>query len=124
MGTVTKQKVTKRKYPRSSGEALYTWRRSVGLNRPTFARLANFSERSLASYEKRAQLPKTVQPKLNEGVRLVEALLDLIPANELAAWLHTPNSGFGGKRPWTLIEQGERDIIWAMIHQTRQGAFS
>ena len=26
--------------------------------------------------------------------------------------------------PWTLIENGERDVIWEMIHQTRHGAFA
>jgi len=51
-------------------------------------------------------------------------LLDIIPAGELPDWLRTPNPGFGGRAPWELIEHGERDIIWAMIHQTRQGAFA
>jgi uncharacterized protein (DUF2384 family) len=57
-------------------------------------------------------------------VRLVKALLDIIPADELPQWLQTPNPGFDGRTPWRLIENGERDIIWQMIHQTQQGAFA
>ncbi len=96
----------------------------MGLNRPTFAKLANFSERSLATYESQKQLPKTIRPQVNEAARLIEALRELFPDNSLAEWLRTPNPGFGDRTPWTLIARGERDIIWAMIHQTRQGAFA
>lgn len=59
-----------------------------------------------------------------ESDPLRKALLDIIPSGEFAGWLQTPNSGFGGRKPWTLIEKGERDVIWEMIHQTRQGAFA
>jgi len=109
---------------RKSGQALYEWRRSVGLNRGTFARLANFSERTLATYEKHKALPAAIRPQVNEAVRLVKELVEIIPAEELPAWLRAPNPGFGGKKPWTLIQKGERDLVWRMIHQTQQGAFS
>lgn len=109
---------------RGSGTALYSWRRSVGLNRGTFARLANFSERTLATYEGQDKLPITVRPQITEAVRLVQALLEMIPAEDLPHWLQTPNRGFGGRKPWTLIQNGERDLIWEMVHQTRQGAFA
>ena len=112
------------KHARTNGVALYSWRRSIGLNRGTFARLANFSERSLATYEKQTRFPPLIQPQINEAVRLVSALLEIIPSDELSKWLQTPNAGFKGKKPWTLIERGERDVIWEMIHQTRQSAFA
>lgn len=107
-----------------SGTALYAWRRSLGVNRETFARLANCSERTLATYEKQTKLPAIIQPQINEGVRLLEALVEIIPAEDLQEWLHQPNQGFGGKAPWALILDGERDLIWEMIHQTRQGSFA
>lgn len=105
------------------GPSLYSWRRAVGLNRETFARLANFSERSLATYEKEEVFPPSVKPQLNEAMRLVKALLEIIPAEDLQAWLEAPNTGFGGRRPWTLIEEGEKDLLWEMIYQVRQGVF-
>lgn len=109
---------------KESGTALYSWRRSLGLNRGTFARIANFSERTLATYEKHQKFPVAVRPQVTEAVRLVKALLEIIPAENLSAWLQTPNPGFGGRKPWTLIQNGERDVIWEMIHQTRFGAFA
>ncbi len=122
MGAVAKR--TSWKHAKDSGTALYAWRRATGLNRETFARIANFSERTLATYEKHRKLPGPVRPQVNEAVRLVKALTEIIPAGELAKWLHTPNPGFDGRRPWTLIQRGERDLLWEMIHQTRQGAFA
>jgi hypothetical protein len=124
MPASVKEKRPTLKLARQSGPALFEWRRAAGLNRGTFARMANFSERSLASYEKLEHLPDTIQPQINEALRLVKALLDIIPAGGLSAWLQTPNSGFGGSSPWSLIENGERDLIWEMIHQTRHGAFA
>ncbi|OYV01075.1 MAG: hypothetical protein CFE26_23290 [Verrucomicrobiales bacterium VVV1] len=37
--------------------------------------------------------------------------------------METPNPGFGGRKPGTLFVNGERDVIWEMIHQVRHGAF-
>ncbi len=119
-----KEKSATWQHAKKSGLALYLWRRSIGLNRGTFARLANFSERTLATYEKHKVFPAPIRPQVNEAVRLVKALLEIIPAHDLPAWLQKPNSGFGGQKPWTLIQNGERDVIWEMIHQTRQGSFA
>ncbi len=124
MGAPVIQKPATWQRAKDSGIALYSWRRSIGLNRGTFARMANFSERTLATYEKQAKFPITVRPQVTEAVRLVQALLEMIPAEELPQWLQKPNRGFGGRTPWALIQAGERDLIWAMIHQTQQGTFA
>jgi hypothetical protein len=124
MSITTKEKPATWRRARESGTALYAWRRAIGLNRQVFAGLANFSERTLATYEKQPRLPSPVRSQLTEAVRLVNALLEIVPREELPKWLHTPNSGFGGRKPWTLIQKGERDVIWEMIHQTRHGAFA
>lgn len=109
---------------RQSGPALYAWRRSVGLNRPAFAKLARFSERTLATYEKAPKLPSVARAQVTEAVRLVKALQEIIPGEELSKWLETPNQGFGGRKPGALIVNGERDVVWEMIHQVRHGAFA
>lgn len=109
---------------RASGPALQSWRRANGLNRLIFAGLGNFSERSLASYERQRRIPKYARPQISEASRLVTALRQIIPTENLQAWLNTPNPGFQGEKPMTLIRKGERDVIWAMIHQTRQGSFA
>jgi hypothetical protein len=94
------------------------------LNRPTFAGLGNFSERSLASYEKHKHIPSAARPQINEATRLIRALLEIIPKKNLSEWLETPNPGFQGEKPIKLIRRGERDVVWAMIHQTRQASFA
>lgn len=109
---------------RSNGERLFALRRSLGIPRPLFSTIADVSERSLASYETRPKLPTSVRPRLTEALRLLQALLDILPAEELRGWLTQPNPGFQGETPLALIKRGERDRIWAMIHQTRIGAFS
>jgi hypothetical protein len=123
MALTTRERLPAWELARKSGTALFTWRRAVGLNRETFALLANFSERTLATYEKCAELPPTIRPQVTEAMRLIKALLEIIPADELAEWLQTPNSGFRGQKPQALIVKGERDMIWAMIHQTREASF-
>ena len=124
MLAMVKEKPVTIQNAKKSGTALFRWRRSVGVNRETFAHLANCSERTLATYEKSKELPPLVRPQVNEGLRLLKALLEILPAHDLGAWLQKPNPGFGGQRPWTLIQNGERDVIWEMIHQTRQGSFA
>jgi len=112
------------KAARGNGERLFALRRSLGIPRPVFSTLADVSVRSLADYETKTSVPKSVRPRLNEALRLLNALLDIIPPEELRTWLSTPNPGFQGEKPLALIQKGERDRIWAMIHQTRVGVYS
>ena len=125
MSVATKEKpAASWQQAQKSGSALYSWRKSVGLNRSTFAWLASVSERTLATYEKLPQLSAPAKAQVTEAVRLIRALSELIPVQELAVWLQTPNPGFDGRSPKKLIEAGERDLVWEMIYQTRHGAFA
>lgn len=99
------------------------WRKSHGITRVTFAKVANCSERKLATYEKQTVLPKPVQRQANEAVRLLGALSEIIPESNLADWLKAPNPGFKGRSPIDVMAAGETDLLWDMIYQTRTGAF-
>src|SRR4051812_43449745 len=94
MPAAVKEKPVTVQLAKKSGTALYAWRRSIGMNRETFARLANCSERTLATYEKQQELPAPIRPQVNEALRLVDALTEIIPAADLPTWLHTANTGF------------------------------
>jgi uncharacterized protein (DUF2384 family) len=101
------------------------WRQERGISRKLFAQLADCSERKLATYEKTQVLPKSVQRPVTETVRLIKALRDLAGDDQaLKDWLTTPNRAFGKHTPLALIEAGEADILWQMIHQLRQGEFA
>ena len=80
------------------------------------------------------QIPQTLSAELTalfpagaqtpDTLRLITGLSALIPAEKLAAWLQTVNPGFDGRAPQELIEIGETNLIWEMIHQTRHGALA
>ena len=125
MSTTAQKKPARRGAAIRSGPALMKWRQERGISRKLFARLADCSERKLATYEKARVLPKTVQRPVTETVRLIKALRELA-GDDLALkdWLIKPNPAFGKRTPLSLIEAGESDVLWQMIHQLRQGEFA
>jgi uncharacterized protein (DUF2384 family) len=101
------------------------WRQEQGISRPLFAKMADFSERKLATYEKAATIPRSVRRPIKETVRLIQALRELAGDDAaLKDWLRRPNPAFGKRSPLELIANGESDVIWRMVHQIRQGAFA
>lgn len=109
----------------TSGPALKTWRQGRGIPRPLFAQIADCSERTLASYEASFRLPLKFSRPVMESVRLIQALQELAGDDAaLKEWLQKPNTAFERKTPLSLIKNGEVDVLWAMVHQVRQGAFA
>lgn len=108
-----------------SGSDLMVWRKKRGISRKLFAQMADCSERTLATCEKAALLPETIERPITETVRLIRALQELAGDNiALKDWLLTPNPAFGKRMPLTLIKNGEADLLWEMVYQLRQGAFA
>jgi uncharacterized protein (DUF2384 family) len=125
MSTTTLEKPTIKGTKISSGTALMTWRKQRGISRELFAQMADFSERTLATYETAPKLPPKIKRPVNETVRLISALREIAGDDvELKDWLNRPNPAFGEKRPLTLITHGESDLLWEMVYQLRQGAFA
>ncbi len=132
--TTTKKKVAKKRALRSpanktfaikSGPALKMWRQGRGITRPLFAQIADCSERTLATYEGKARLPAKFSRPVEESIRLILALEELAGDNAaLKEWLQKPNAAFDRRTPLSLITAGEVDVLWAMVHQIRQGAFA
>ena len=108
-----------------SGPALMKWRQERKISRQLFAKMADCSERKLATYEKAELLPEKVLRPVTETMRLIRALSELAGDEAaLAVWLETANPAFGGESPLKLIVRGEADVLWEMVHQLRQGAFA
>jgi predicted transcriptional regulator len=107
-----------------NGEKLMAWRRARGITRVTFAKIANCSERKMATYEKQEKLPAPVSRQTTEAVRLVNGLEGIIPVDELSGWLASPNPGFDDRTPLEVIDAGEADLLWDMIYQTRESAYA
>jgi len=90
---------------------------AVGLSQAEFGRMAGYSMRSVASWEAGEILPTTARRKVTEAARLLTALSELMPARAVGSWLREPNGSFGDRAPINLIEHGQADELWQMIHQ-------
>lgn len=97
-------------------------RAGFGISRARFSRLTGFSERALADWEseKRAPDAPTLR-RLKELFRLRLQLALIMKPESIAAWLDTPNTAFDGLKPIEVVERGEIDRLWLMIHELGSG---
>lgn len=101
--------------------AMPALRARVGLNRPKFARMMSLSERSVAAFEAGKAMTPSVTRKVAEIRRLVDSLAEVVRGEAIGPWFDRPNSAFGGLKPLEVIERGEIDRLWAMIHALQSG---
>ena len=80
------------------------------------------SVRTLATLESGKPPTEVVARRLNELLRLTNALSEVIQKESLGAWLKVPNSAFDGLKPLEVIDRGETDRIWSMIFYLRSGS--
>ena len=108
-----------------SGPTLKRWRQEHGISRVLFAKMADVSERKMATIEKAPRIPAKAKRPVNETMRLIQALQELVGDDAaLKEWLETPNPAFDQESPLDLINHGESDVLWEMVHQVRHGAFA
>ena len=91
-------------------------RQSLGLTRKLFSRLTGYSERAIAEWETGKEQSDSSRQRLTEIVRLQQALLTVIPAEQIGAWLLLPNDSLDGFKPLEVIERGEIDRIWKLLY--------
>jgi DNA-binding transcriptional regulator YiaG len=96
-------------------------RQQFGLGRKQFSRLTSFSERAVSGWERGAQVTEPGLRKMRELERLVRALGEVMQADYIPQWLHTPAEEFGGSTPLEVIERGEVDRIWRFIYYLESG---
>jgi hypothetical protein len=59
--------------------------------------------------------------KVTELKRLTRALEELVEPKFIGQWFQTPNEAFDGSTPAQLVERGESDRLWRMIHVLESG---
>lgn len=96
-------------------------RKKLGMTRKAFSRLTGYSERTIANWESGQPLGGTRLQRIAEIQRLQKALARVIRAEYIGEWLQRPNQGFAGLKPLEVIERGEADRIWRMIHELESG---
>ena len=100
-------------------------RRALGINQQQGAGLFGVSIRTLSGWEnRRGKRFPTSGPhrrRLVEVKRLHTALAEVMKEDRIGSWLLEANSAFEGRPPLELIESGEMDRLWRMIHEVGSG---
>jgi DNA-binding transcriptional regulator YiaG len=94
---------------------------SYGLRREELGRLTGFSLRALADWAGGNMPSQPARRRLHEIRRLLDALAELVQRDAIAPWLHQKNPAFGSLTPLQVIEVGEMDRLWAMVHERAAG---
>src|SRR5712691_3479142 len=101
----------------SRGVSARELRAQLGLNRRLFSRLTGYSERAVADWEAGKELSDSTRQRLTEIQRLQRALARVMKSEFVGAWLQAPNPAFEGLKPIEIVERGEIDRLWRMIHR-------
>jgi len=105
----------------ASGVDVAALRKTLGLTRKLFSRLTGYSERAIAKWEGQEALADASRQRMREIQRLQQALASVMKPEFVGTWLQTPNDAFGGLKPIEVIERGEIDRLWRMIHELESG---
>ena len=98
-----------------------TLRGRLGLSRRLFSRLTGFSERAIADWEGGKPVSEPGLRRIKELDRFRDRLVEVVAADEIPAWLDTPNEAFNGLKPVEVVERGEIDRLWNMIFYLESG---
>jgi len=91
------------------------------LKREELGRLTGFSLRALADWASGDLPSQPAKRRLHEVRRLLDALSEIVQRERIPHWLHQRNPAFGNLTPLQVIEVGEMDRLWAMVHDLGAG---
>ncbi len=91
------------------------------LKREELGRLTGFSLRALAEWAAGKLPSQPAKRRLQEVRKLLDALAQIVKAQSIPAWLHQRNPAFDHLTPLQVIELGEMDRLWAMVHDLQSG---
>ncbi len=92
-----------------------------GLKREELGRLTGFSLRALAEWASGKLPSQPAMRRLREIRRLLDALAEIVQISAIPDWLHKPNTAFDRLTPLQVIEVGEIDRLWQMVHSLGSG---
>jgi DNA-binding transcriptional regulator YiaG len=91
------------------------------LKREELGRLTGFSLRALAAWAGGELPSQPAKRRLREVRRLLDALSEIVRPESIPKWLHQRNPAFDQLTPLQVIELGEIDRLWAMVHDLGSG---
>jgi len=101
----------------AGAESVVPPRHQFSISQEDLARITGYSVRAIAGIEAGNAPSKSAARKFKEVTRLLTALSELMPAAHVGEWMRRPNDAFQGQSPLHIMERGEADQIWEMIHQ-------
>ncbi len=106
---------------RHTGASVMQFCDAYAVTQETFTRLTGFSPRAVANWAQGQRPSASTQRRLTELKRLFKALEQLVTKEAIGPWLKEPNLAFDGSTPLQVIERGETDRLWRMIHELESG---
>ena len=94
---------------------------AYAVTQETFTRLTGFSPRAVANWAQGRKPSASTERRLIELKRLFTALERLVAKEAIGPWIKEPNPAFDGSTPLQVIERGEIDRLWRMIHELESG---
>ena len=91
------------------------------LKREELGRLTGFSLRALAEWAAGNLPSQPARRRLQEVRRLLDALAQIVKPESIPKWLHQRNPAFDRLTPLQVIELGEIDRLWALVHDLGSG---
>jgi len=104
-----------------SGNDVKTLCEIYDLKREELGRLTGFSQRALADWAAGDLPSQPAKRRLHEVRRLLDALSTIVKRESIKGWLHRQNDSFDNMTPLQVIEVGEMDRLWAMVHDIASG---
>lgn len=98
-----------------------TFCKRYSIKRDLVSRMTSYAPRTVAAWAAGEPLKGAAIQKVTELQRLTTALEQLVEPASIGPWLQTPNPAFEGSTPAQLVERGESDRLWRMIHLLESG---
>jgi hypothetical protein len=95
--------------------------KKYAVKRDLISRMTSYAPRTVAEWAAGKPIKGAAVLKITELKRLTNALERLVKPASIGPWLQTPNEAFGGSTPAQLVERGESDRLWRMIHLLESG---
>jgi predicted transcriptional regulator len=87
-----------------------------GLRREDLGRMTGFSLRALADWSAGKLPSEPARRRLHEIRRLLDSLAQVVKPEAISLWLRQRNPAFEKMTPMQVIEVGEIDRLWQMVH--------
>jgi hypothetical protein len=100
---------------------LQHYRLAFNMPQPIVVRLTGFSPRSVAKWSEGVPPSPKQEKALVEMDRLLDGLARVMQPEQVGRWLKSPNQAFDGSTPLQVVERGEIDRIWRMLHDLESG---